>query len=354
MADRRTMLRRRALLVIAAALLSAAQASAATVTVTDCVNDPHIVVHNGTRTTYLDVGADDLVLRCSLVSLGQTDNVEVAGANVTIEGPAGGVSAIGSGTAVRIFAAGDFTAIDANLEASNINASMDIIVAGNVSFSGSDVTVGGITSGGDLLLTACTNPAPPCTITAINSTFKSREIEVIAVGDVTFLGVTMTTNSPRDEIKIVSTAGNVRLGATTSSQGAGTPCSPGNLETRFNAFFGGPESNFIVNAFGFVDMTGARVTVSENIRITSGVGAGPASVPAFIDLTNAILRNDIGKKGEIEILADETQAVITITGTTLIDDNEDGGIEDVAELNECETVPRGGCLNVTGAPTTDS
>jgi len=340
---------------LAAGVLHAVTATAAVVTVTDCVGDPHIVIHNGTRTTRLAVGGDDLILRCALAPLGQTDNVEVSGANVTIEGAASSVSAGGTGTSVRIFVDGDFVAINTNLEASNTNASMDIIVAGNVSFSGTDVTVGGISSGGDLLLTACTNPAPPCTITAVASTFKSREIEVIGVGDVTFSGVTMTTNSPRDEIRIVSTAGNVQIGAsTTSGQGTGSECTEGNLETQFNGFMGGPESNFIVEAFGFVDLTAARVTVAENIRITSGVGAGVASVPAFIDATGAILRNDIGKKGEVEILADETSATITITGTTLIDDNESLSVEDVSELNLCETVPRAGCINLVGTPSTDS
>ena len=46
-----------AVLAFAIATLTAPTAWAAVVTVTDCVNDPHIVVHNGTRTTYLDVAA---------------------------------------------------------------------------------------------------------------------------------------------------------------------------------------------------------------------------------------------------------------------------------------------------------
>ena len=255
---------------------------------------------------------------------------------------------------MRILADGALTVTDASLEASNINASMDIIASGNVSFTGSDVTVGDIASGGDLLLTACTDPAPPCTVTAIASSFKSREIEVIAFGDVTFIGVTMTTNSPRDEIRIVSIAGDVLLGAATM-QGQAPPgsCTQGELETQFNTFTGGPESNFIVEAFGFVDLTAARVTVAENLRVTSGIGAGVASVPAFIDATTAILRNDIGKRGEIELLADEAADTITVAGTTLIDDDEQGSVNDVAELNGCEVVPRAGCPNVAGTPAVD-
>jgi hypothetical protein len=345
-------------LALAAVGVAAAPATAAVVTVTDCVNDAHIVVQNGTDTTRIEVGADDLVIACPLEPLGGTDGIVLAGANVTIQGPAGRVAADGSGTSVRITASATFSAIDTVLEATDGNGAMDIIAVGNILFEGTTVTVGATGAGGDLLLITCTGAAPDCTITASASSFKSREVDIIAVGDIILGGVTITTNSPRDRVEIISLHGNVDAGTGTTAQGQQGPvnkCLGGTdpISTP-NVILGGPESDLLIQAFGFVDLSGSRITVAQNIDVMSGVGGGAASVPAFIDLTGAAIRNDVGKRGEIVMVADETVETITIEDVLLIDDDESAGVNDVSELNGCEVVPRAGCPNVVGTPSVDS
>jgi hypothetical protein len=343
-------------LALGIALLAAGRGEAAVVTVADCVNDPHIVVQSGTDTTRIEVAPDDLVLACALSPLGGTEKIVLDAANVAIQGPAGRVTADGTGTSIKIAASETFRAIDTTIEGTDGNASIDLIAAGDMRFEGSNVTVGSSGAKGDLLLINCTGAAPDCTITATGSSFKSREIDVIAVGDVVFAGVTITTNSPRDRVEIVSLAGDVMAGSSAgASQQTGSKCNGGvGPETTPSVIIGGPESDLLIQAFGFIDLASIRITMAQNIDILSGYGGGAAGVPAYVDLTGATIRNDIGKKGEIVVLADETNETITIEDAVLIDDDEAAGDNDVAELNGCEVVPRGGCPNVVGTPSTDS
>jgi hypothetical protein len=332
-----------------------AAASAAVVTVTDCANDPNIVVQNGTDTTRIEVGADDLVIACALSPLGGTQKIVLGGANVSIQGPAGRVSAGGSGLAIDISAGGTFSAVDTAIEADDGNASVDIIAVGDMLFAGTSVTVGGTGAGGDLLLITCTGSSPDCTITGTGASFKSREVDMIAVGDITLSGVTITTNSPRDRTEIVSLNGNVDAGAAVGAPQQVGQCNGDTDPVQTpNVILGGPESDLLIQAFGFVDLSGSRITVAQNIDVISGAGGGAAGVPAYIDLSNAAIRNDIGKKGEIDMVADENAETITIESVLLIDDDEAAGDNDVSELNGCEVTPRAGCPNVVGTPSTDS
>lgn len=343
-------------MTLVAVLMAAGPALA--VTVTDCANDPNIVVHGGTDTTRIEVAPDDLIIECALAPLGGTDKIVLEAANITIQGPTGRVSANGTGTAIRITVSDTFTALDTAIESSNGNSSVDIVTGGDILFGGTNVTVGSAGSGGDQLLITCTGAAPDCTITAVGSTFKSRELDMVAIGDIMLAGVTITTNSPRDRVEIISLNGNVDAGinATAPQQPPGNKCGGGGTGpvTTPNVILGGPESDLLIQAFGFVDLSGSRITVAQNVFVMSGVGGGAASVPAFIDIAAAAIRNDIGKRGEIEMTADETIETILAAAVLLIDDDDSASVNDVSELNGCEVVPRGPCPNVVGTPSTDS
>jgi len=337
-------------------LLGAVPSQAAVITVTDCVNDPNIIVQAGTDTTRIEVGAHDLVLACALAPLGGTHKLVLSGTNITLQGPAGTLMASGSGLAIDIAASATFTAVDSAIEAPNGNAAVDVVAGGDILFEGTSVKVGATGSGGDLLLIECTGAAPDCTVTARNSSFKSRELDMYAVGDINLSGVTITTNSPRDRTEIISFNGNVNAGAMAlPQQPPASACLNVDPDTtQPNVILGGPESDVLIQAFGYVDLTSIRITVAQNIFVISGAGGGMAGVAAYIDVTAAQIRNDIGKKGEIVMTADETSEVITVNGVLLIDDDESAGVNDVAELNGCEMVPRAGCPNVVGTPATDS
>jgi hypothetical protein len=328
------MMRRARVLTLALGVLTV-PAFAATVTVTDCVSDPHIVVNPGTDTTRIDAASDDLVLACALSPLGGTHRVALDARNITVQGPAGRVSASGDTKAIVITASGTFSAVSAAIESTNGNGEAEITAGGDMTFDGTTVAVGSATSGGNVLTIACSDLLPPCKLTASDSTFKSRIIRMTAVGDLTLSEVAVTTNSPRDLIFITSSAGNVKLGGVCGG----------------NSVASGNEGELRVSAFGYVDLSSANVLVAEEIEVTSGVGPGPSPVPAYIDLSGASIRNDFGKPGEIVILADEGLATIDVEGAVIIDDDQVPG--DVAELNGRESLPHTGHNNVVGTPETD-
>ncbi|HZP43184.1 MAG TPA: hypothetical protein VFD84_16975 [Candidatus Binatia bacterium] len=351
------------LLVLAAFLRTA---PAAVVTVTDCVADPHLSTVSAS--THLDVGSDDLVLACALAPLPGTDHVIVDGHDVTIQGPAGSITG-NSTQANKITATGTFTAAGATIEQTNGNGGVLVSATGDVSITNSNVTTGNVQSGGDLMLIECTGGSPKCTVTIADSNLTGRHIRVEGVGNVTLSKTKVVTQSPTDLIRITSFMGDVNLGAGPSS-GQGDCCGFGG--GGGNTFVSGNEGNLFVRAFGKIDAAGANVLVAELICLRSGVSSfgnegacdacdpnAPSSqaagVPATIDVTDASLRNDFAKPGEIELCADETRSTITLTGATLVDDNT-SQLNDVSELNGCEQVPRTTppCVNLVGTPATDS
>jgi len=347
-------------LVLVGTLLGVGPARSAVVTVSDCATDPHIVVNLGASRTAIDVTPDDLVLACALAPGAGTDHIEITAHDVTIQGPGGSVSAFGN-AATKVTATGTFTATSTFLESTNSNGDLNIESAGNMVFDVTTLTVGDVSSGGDSLNVKCTNASPKCTITVTDSQFKSRHITVEAQGDIGFAKTKLITNSPLDLIQITSFQGNVNLGS--GIPGFGDCCGFGG---GGNSVITGNEGNLYIRAFGLVDLSTANILVAENICVRSGVsnfnteapcepcsGGSAASVPADIDATDASIRNDFGKRGEIKLCADETRKTVTVGGAVLIDDNT-SAVEDISELNGCETLPRSGCPNVSGVPDTDS
>lgn len=350
--------------LLGAALLVPRAVPAAVVTVTDCAADPHIVVVG--KATRLEVGADDLVLHCALTPRPGTDRIFVAGHDVTIESP-GSMSSAGKATS-SITASGTFTASDTALEVSDANANLDIVAAGNMSFANATVSVGSPSKGGKMLDIHCTGAG--CTITATNSSFKARTMEITAVGDVSFADSTIVTNSPIDHIRIVSTMGNVILGAGGGGGGQPDDCCGIPGDGGHSNVISGNEGELDIVAWGLVDLSGSNVLIAQHICIRSGdespaatdpctapcAGGVAAGVPADIDLSGASLRNDFGKDGDIVVCADETRATIDIDGATLIDDDPNAGTNDVSELNACEIAPRTfpPCVNLLGTPAIDS
>jgi hypothetical protein len=229
---------------------------------------------------------------------------------------------------------------------------MEITSVGDTRFESSTLDVGGSTSGDDLRI-ECTGTSPDCKITAIGSTFESRLMFMTAVGNIAFGRVHLVSHSPRDYIHITSTHGNVD----TSGEAAGIAacCAGGDLGGG-NTIVTGNEGNLAITAFGFVNLSFTNILVAEFITITSGSDPGLAPVPASINVSGASLRNDFGKEGDIVLLADETQATITISAAVLVDDNRTGNVEDVSELNGCTVVPRTmpPCVNIVGTPDLDN
>ena len=338
--------------VLAIVLLAAVPVRAAVVTITDCVGDPHVVADLTSTSTRIALGSDDLVLACGLAPLPGTDRIVITAHDVTVQGPGGGITSPGDGVTIQVTADGTFTATDTSIEAPANNGSLKITSAGSMRFDDATVDVGGSTSGDDLRI-ECTNSAPDCTITAIGSTFESRLTYVTAVGDIAFGHVHLVTHSPRDYIRVTSSHGNVDFSGLAA--GLAACCASGDPNGG-NTVVTGNEGNLAVTAFGAINMAGANVLVAEFVLLTSGSAPGLAPVPAGIDLTGASIRNDFAKEGDIVVLADETQATITITGAVLVDDNRTSGVEDVSELNGCEVVPRTSppCVNVVGTPDLDS
>ena len=333
-------------------VLLAAPAGAAVVTITDCLADPHVVVHAPSASTRIDIGSDDLVLACALAPLPGTDRIRIVAHDVTVQGPAGGITAPSDGVAIQVTASGRFTAVDTSIETTANNGSMDIASVGDMRFVSSTIDVGGSTSGDDLRIT-CTGASPDCKITAINTTFESRLTFITAVGDIAFGTVHLVSHSPRDYIRVTSSHGNVD----TSGEAAGiAACCAGGEPGGGNTVVTGNEGNLAVTAFGFVNLSFTNILVAEFITITSGSDPGLAPVPAGVNLSGASVRNDFGKEGDIVIVADESQATITISGAVLVDDNRTGSAEDVSELNGCQVVPRtmAPCVNIVGVPDLDT
>src|SRR5262249_12952093 len=149
-------------------------------------------------------------------------------------------------------------------------------------------------------------------------------------GDVLMRTTHIVTVSPRDDSRIESTHGNVCL-----------PCD--------DDISGGNESSLKIFAFGFVDLPAIKILVAQNITITSGVGAGAASVDAHMDLTGASSNNNFGKPGAITITADEGVATVTIQDATIIQEGPD-----VATINGRSTLPHQGFNHIVGTPALDS
>lgn len=356
--------------LVALAVALASTARAAVVTMTDCVGDPHIVVQPGTQSTRIEIDPDDLVLHCALTPLPGSDHIVISAHDVTIEPP--GSMSQDDNTKLQVTASGAILVKGTFVDAVNPNARLELDAVGDMTFENASLTVGGDSSGGDLLILNCTGTTPKCLITATDSTFKSRHMKIEGQGDVTFTRTKLITNSPNDYIEIRSDMANVLLGTSTGGGGPGLDCCGFGGGGDGNDVVTGKEGNLYILAFGRIDLSGANVLVSEFICGRSGVpdpantnilnacsmadapctGGAAAPIPAGIDLTDASIRNDIGKPGDISFCADESRGTIGIGGATLIDDNT-SAVEDYSDLNGCSAPPRSGCPNVSGTAATD-
>ncbi|MBI3767943.1 MAG: hypothetical protein HY271_05525 [Deltaproteobacteria bacterium] len=349
-------------IAIAASLAAVSAAGAAVVTVTDCVTDPHIVVSIATNSTRIEVGANDLVIQCDLSPAPATQRVVLGGHDITIDV---GASVLGTDNSqgVVINATGAFTAIESTIQSTNPNGDMSIDSVGDMTFTKATLTIGDASSAGDAIGIACSGGSPKCKITSTGSTFTARVFLMDAVGDITFASTKVITHGSRDLTRITSTMGNVNLG--TAAVPVGDNCCDGDGGGGGDSFLGGSESNMSVLAFGKINLSQTNILIAENICIRSGMsdfsvgacdpctGGVASAVPADIDVSNASIRNDSGKPGDIRICADETRATIKLDGAILIDD--DAGVSTVSTLNGCAIVPRvPPCVNLSGTPDTDS
>jgi hypothetical protein len=314
---------RSAALLLGALGAFAAPASAAVVNVTDCTAPP--VVARG-RTTAVDVGTDDLVLRCALVPLPGTGRITMRANRITVAGPAGTVNTPTDKLAIRLKADADITLDSTSLEASG-NGGIRLIARTGVTVRTTIITTGDTTRTGKSILFQCLGTGCPMFVSRSN--VVSNVIKVAIDGPVTTVNSTFLTRGGRALLTLRSRASDANLCCST--------------------FQGTNEGNVFINAFSKVDLTGSQVLTGENIRVNSGLGGSGMS-----ELLGATLSNDFGKEGQIDVSAASGASQIDIDGATLIDDDFPRRASDVSRLNGREQLPHEGFNNTVGTPQTDS
>lgn len=310
---------------LSALLLAVPMSShAATVTVTDCTTAGPVQVQG--RTTVLDVRPDDLVLQCALIPLGSTQRIRVRANNITIDGPAGGITSSFKGRAIDVRADGHLSLTTATIEANNSNARVRLQSETGFTILDSIVAVGGVKPGRELRI-ECRGAA--CAMNLCQSTIEAQRVRITIDGDMTVDGALIRARSPRDRIEIESKNGNIQF------------CG--------GRVLGDVEGRIMIDACGDIDLTQAEVATGRNISIDAGLcGAGQ------VILTEASVRNDFGKRGEIEITAAGGAGQVDITNATLIDDDRSASQSDVSEINDREQTPHEGFNYTVGTPSLDS
>jgi hypothetical protein len=308
------------------ALILAAPVSgqAATVTVTDCTTAP---VETRGRATVLDVRPDDLVLQCALAPLPGTQRILVRANDITVDGPAGGISSPFKGRSIDVRADGALTILNASLDGANSNARMRLRAATGITIDSSILSVRGADKPGRELRIECRGAG--CVTNICASTLEAGRIRITGDGDIIGDFSTLRSESPRDRIWVTSVEGNVLF------------CGVQML--------GDVEGSIRVRACGDIDLTQGVLAIGRNIDIEAGLcGTGQ------VILNAASLRNDFGKKGDIEITAAGGAGQVDITGATLIDDDKSVSTTDVSEINGREETPHEGFNNTVGTPNLDS
>lgn len=300
-------------------LLAPAGARAALITITDCAADPHIAIVAGN--VVIDVGSDDLELKCDPVPPGPSSGIVVRGHDIKLR-----ASLIFPGRpfgeAISVIATGEIDALGISLEATNPNASMRIESVGNQTYRNVTARTGTPPRSGRDMRILCTGPR--CEITARQSSFHTNRFAMLANGDIYFGLVKITTGQPRDRIDILSQAGNAWM------SGCG------------NVFQMSEEGRFNLQVCKQIDLAFATVNVGRDIDIFTTATCG-SDLQTDIRLTGTTLRNDFGKKGDITVATADGQE-INICGAVIIDDDAN----DVSELNGRELVPHDGFNNVVG------
>ncbi|MBI3767513.1 MAG: hypothetical protein HY271_03340 [Deltaproteobacteria bacterium] len=373
------------------------RSAAATVTVTNCASDVHCVAQG--KKTVIVAPDDTVVVAGPLVPLSGTTTIQIFAKAIAINGASGGqISVAGKGRSIILDAAS--VLVTGSLHSANPNGKILVRGTDMVQFQGPlDVD-----SAGDVRV-VCSGIG--CTLSIVGVHFQANYINIDALGDIVWDLNNLEMHGPRDLVRITAEGGSIRksgvimvalargrlaaqaegnkvdavseavgfcetcqqptptptptvAGKTatpplqTASLPLGTPTGTATVPTPTltpgaptptptaccNTEKSNVEGRLFVHAAGDADLTGDHYLVAEDISIAAG---------GNVNLTNAELRNDFGKCGEITVSAG---GQINIEGATLVDD-DCRGKPDVSELNGREEVPRTGFNAVVGSPAVD-
>ncbi len=379
-----------------------AQRAAATVTITDCTSDPHCVAH-GKRTVIAQPN-DTVVVAGAIAPIGGTETIRIRANAIVVDGPSGGqISAAGKGRSIVLDAASIL--VTGALHSANSNGKIFLRGVDMVQMQGPATA----DAAGGQTRVICTGIG--CTLSITGVHFSTNYLFIDALGDliwdlntvdlhnsrdlavitseggsirktgaitVALAGGRLAAQVPRDKIDAVSEAvsfcdtcqatptplvktatptpsaplqtASLPLGTPTGPTPARTPTPTGNTPhdptptptpgSCCNRMTGSTESTLTIRALNDIDLSNDHYLVAENITVTAG---------GNIDLTNAELRNDFGKCGEIVVTAG---GQVTIQGATLVDDDCRNN-PDVSTLNGREEVPHTGFNDVVGFPVLD-
>jgi hypothetical protein len=341
-----------------AIVLTVAPVQAATKTITDC--DGADVTKQG-KFTVVNFPNDDVVIQCTLDQLAGTgDGIKVIGATITIDGPAGGqILASGKGDGLQLLAGGvpGCAGIDPTLGHGSITITNALVQNGNNNGNVLIRSCGNldVDSVGGAVLRAGDNVDINCLVTGCVMNFTDAVLEaapaiiISADSDITMVGTSLKTESPRDFINITSRNGSVIAGAGTPTNGScfdEETFPPGGIhlltpeqaqefcdnncecEGGGNSIDTGVEGNLSIVAKVDIILTGACVYVAEEIELIAQTG--------LVDLENAQIRNDYGKTGQIIVSANGGTGTIKINDAIIVDGGKAGGNDDpndVASLN---------------------
>jgi hypothetical protein len=322
------------------------RAAAGVVTITDCLNDPHLDIFSST--TRIDVGADDLVIQCALVPIGNTEHLTLLANRITVQGPSGTVAAPGKSPSIRMKARADIVLTDTTLESTNGRGGFNLQAVTGITATNSVLSISDPPDFGRQMSLSCTGAL--CPIDLSGSSLRGHRIKITADGTVSGTGFNVQNGSGRPHFDVRSLHGDVVFGSGATSGGpsnGGPKCTgPGGGGGGVNGTNEGRARLFVCHD---VDLTGFTIKTGRFIIIQGGLcGTGT------VNLTDATLNNDFGKPGEIVVTAAGGAGQINITGATLIDDDAPVNVPDVSSLNGREATPHNGFNNVIGVPNMDN
>ena len=321
-------------------------AAAAVVTITDCLADPHIDTFSST--TRIDVGADDLVIQCALVPVGNTEHITLLANRITVQGPSGTIAAPGKSPSIRMKARADIVLTNTTLESTNGRGGFSLQAVTGLTITNSVLSISDPPNFGRQMTISCTGAL--CPISLSGSSLRGHRVKITADGTVSGSGFSVQNGAGRPHFDVRSLHGDVVFGSAASGGTSigGPKCGPGNSGGGggVNGTNEGRARLFVCHN---VDLTGFSIKTGRYIIIQAGLcGTGN------VNLTDATLNNDFGKPGEIIVTAAGGAGQITIIGATLIDDDAPANVPDVASLNGREAVPHTGFNNVVGVPNLDN
>jgi len=380
-----------------------AQRAAATVTITDCNTDPHCVARG--KKTVIAALNDTIVIADAIAPLTGTETIQIKAHAIAVDGSAGGsITATGKGRSIVLDAASIL--VTGGLHSLNNNGKVYLRGVDTVQTQSPAV----IDASDGQARFVCTGLA--CTIAITGAHIHANFLFVDALGDVIWNLNIVDLQGPRDQAAITSEGGSIKKtgaiqvalaggrlaaepaknkvdavsealsfceGCSTTPTPTPTPHSRTATPTRSrtptptaplqtaslplgtpsptrtdpnaptptptpgaccNTITGSSESNVTLTALNDIDASNDHYLVAENITLSAG---------GTIDLTNAELRNDFGKCGEIVVTAG---GQVNIQGATLVDD-DCRNQPDVSSVNGREEVPHTGFNDVVGTTAVD-